>query len=63
MGNRYKKKNPINSWDILMCKYEIEKNNVIKYTLRQIKAGLGGSFMYGIGTGNLRGVTRAQDNK
>ena len=46
-----------------MCKYEIEKNTVYKYTLRQIKAGLGGSFMYGIGTANLRGITRAQDNK
>lgn len=63
MGNRYKKKSAGNSWDILMCKYEIEKNTIMRYSVRQIKAGIGGSFMYGIGTLNVRGVTRAQDSK
>lgn len=63
IGNRYRKKSAGNTWDLLICKHQIEKNKVYKYTVRQIRAGLGGSFMYGIGTSNLRGVLRAQDSK
>jgi hypothetical protein len=62
IGSRFKK-NCGGSWDILICKHEIEKNEVYRYTIRQVRAGNNGSFMYGIGTAAIRGVNRAQDHK
>jgi len=46
-----------------MCSHPIEKNDLYRYSIRQVKAGTGGSFMYGIGTASIRGVVRAQDHK
>ncbi len=51
------------SWDLLICQNEIPQNDFIRYTIRQIRAGPGGSFMYGIGTAGIHGVVRAQDSK
>ena len=62
IGNRFKKSGG-GSWDLLMCRNEIEKNDIFRYTIRQIKAGSGGSFMYGIATASVRGINRAQDHK
>lgn len=61
-GNRYKK-NCGGSWDVLISKYEIQKNEVHRCIVKQIKAGNNGSFMYGIGTASIRGINRAQDHK
>jgi len=49
IGNRYRKLSG-GTWDVLNCKYSIEKNDLFKYNIKQIKAGMNGSFMYGIGT-------------
>lgn len=46
-----------------MSKHPIERNEVTKYHIKQIKAGSNGSFMYGIGTEAVRGLNRAQDSK
>lgn len=62
LGNRYKKLGG-GSWDVLICQNPIEKNDNFRYTIRQIRAGSGGSFMYGIGTSTIKGINRAQDNK
>lgn len=62
IGNRYKKTMG-GSWDLLICQNEIPQNDFIRYTIRQIRAGPGGSFMYGIGTAGIHGVVRAQDSK
>lgn len=62
LGNKYKKAGG-GSWDLLICQNPIEINDVFRYTIRQIRAGSGGSFMYGIGTAAIRGVNRAQDHK
>ena len=62
IGNRFKK-NGGGTWDVLFCKYPVEKNEVYKYNIKQIKAGSNGSFMYGVGTENLKGMNRAQDSK
>lgn len=62
MGSRYLK-NGGSSWEVLICKHEIDRNEVYNYTLKQLRAGNNGSFMYGIGTAAIRGVNRAQDHK
>jgi hypothetical protein len=48
---------------VLISKIPIEKNEVTRYIIRQIKAGSNGSFMYGIGTEGIKGLNRAQDSK
>ena len=62
IGNRYRKISG-GTWDVLTCKYSIEKNDVVKYNIKQINAGMNGSFMYGIGNEAVKGLNRAQDNK
>ena len=46
-----------------MSKYPIERNEVTKYHIKQVRAGSNGSFMYGVGTEAVRGLNRAQDSK
>ena len=50
-------------WDVAMNKMPIDKGKISKFTIRQIKAGKNGSFMFGIGTSHIKGMNRAQDSK
>jgi hypothetical protein len=62
IGNKYKKIVG-GSWDILINKIPLDKSEISKYNIRQIKAGNNGSFMYGIGSELIKGLNRAQDSK
>lgn len=62
IGNRFRKISGGN-WDILINKLDIEKNQIYLYHLRQVRAGSNGSFMYGIGTAAVKGISRAQDHR
>lgn len=62
IGSKYKKIAG-GSWDVLINKIPLEKNQITKYHIRQIRAGNNGSLMYGVGTQLIKGLNRAQDSK
>jgi hypothetical protein len=62
IGNKFKKTIG-GTWDVLINKLPIDKKEATRYHIRQIRAGINGSFMYGIASDLIKGLSRAQDSK